>query len=1202
MLRAPSRFVSIHNHDGFSSYDGLGMPSEHFEWCLENGLDAHAITNHGHYNSYAHAQLWVEDWAKKNPKQPFKYLPGIEAYFHPSLEDWKRDKAQEDQAKIDAKEAKKLREKQTVQTQLIVTKDGDDETLAIETSNALTIENEDETKSGKAFSPVNRRHHLVLLPKNSKGLQELFHLTSRSFLEGFYRFPRIDLRMIRETISKGNVVASSACVGGLPSYNIFRKLQQHKFDGLKSSLLDDPKIFEECVSAVGDAYDMMTDVFGKDNYYLELQFNKLGAQDVTNRALIEFARRNGVTDKLVVTCDAHYYNPEVWREREIYKKLGYMNYQAYSPDSLPKTKDDLKAELYPKNAQQVWDEYLRSKERCPFYDAAHDDIVRDAVERTHDIAHKVIGEVKPDRSIKLPKKLVPKGVEPSHYLAKLCIDGLKKRGLKDKPEYVARLKYELDIIDKMAMAEYFVTLAKIIELAKEVVFIGPGRGSGGGSLVNYVLYITDLDPIRWNLPFERFMNLARIGIPDIDTDVSDRDKVLTVMRKEFGDTNVVPISNYNLTKVKSLLKDLSKFYGIPFDEANRATATVEQEVRKATSKHGDDKNLFVLTYDEAMTHSPSFRAFIDKHPEVGSSMKVLFKQNRSLGRHAGGVLVCDDLPKKMPLITSGGEPQSAWVEGVSYKHLEKVGNFIKFDILGLETLRLIERTIELILMKGGNKSPTFAQVKQWFDENMAIDKIDLNDAKVYEYVYHDGRFPGIFQCTSQGAQRLFKKAKPNSILDIATLTSIYRPGPLAAHVDKLYLEAKNEGKQYDWGDTRINEFLKETYGLLIFQEGVMMLAEKVAGFPKEKSDEVRRAIMKRSISGGAAAKAKVDEMNSDFVAGAVKNGYPEKVAEDLYEKLAWFSGYAFNAAHATAYAIDSYYCAWLLTHYEEQWLCAYLESMSNNPDDRSQAFGEIKAMGYQVVPIDINHATSGWTILPGKRFMPSLSSCKGVGDSAINEIEEFRPYDTFENLLWAEDGTWKHSKFNKKALEALIKIGAFQSMDVVGEGKLFKSYKHMYDVVIEHMDELKKSPKKDPLQGRKRFFELARELGPTTEEWSRKELAGFQVEYFGAVDVLSTVDPVLIKKLEDKGVRSIDDWTGKDIYWLCVAGYTVKKTRTGKSYLLLEAVGPAGKSYRVNAWGYDGKRVIEPYALCCAELDKNDFGMATTLWRLKEVA
>lgn len=894
-MTKPKKFVSLHNHTTFSPYDGLGFPEEHFEWCLSNGLDAHAITEHGNFNSYASAQLCIEDWQKKG--KLFKYVPGIESYFHPDLKTWRKQKEEDEVARNIAKVEKKLQKQQEEQfkTKILVTTDEEDETIDVETSNNLTIENEEETKqSTKFFNPLNRRHHLVLLPKNDKGLQELFHLTSRSFMEGFYKFPRIDVAMIKECITKGNVVATSACVGGFIPWSIYNVLQRElKFDALDPSLLDDINVMEKCITAVGNAYEMMVDTFGVDDYFLELQFNKLGMQDVANRVMLKFAKRNGIQKQLTVTCDAHYYKPEVWRERELYKKLGFMNYKNFDPSKLPTSIDDLKCELYPKNAEQVWDEFTKSKERCAFYDE-HEQTICDAVERTHDLAHHIIGEVKPDRVIKLPKiKNLADGQTEDDYLSRLCIAGMKKRGLKGK-EYVERLKYELQTIADMHMSSYFITLARICELGRDVCFFGPARGSGGGSLVNYVLYIIDLDPIRWGLPFSRFLSRYRVGVPDIDTDVADRDKVLDVMRKEYGSENVVPISNYNVLKVKSLLKDLSKFYGIPFEEANAATRTVEQEVRKAVTKHGDDKNLFVLTYEEAIKHSPSFSAFMEKYPAVAQSMTVLFKQNRSLGRHAGGVLVCDNLPTKMPLIVSGGEYQSPWQEGVAFKHLEKIGKFVKFDILGLETLRLIERTIELILIKGGNKNPAFLQVKQWFDENMAIGKIDLDDQSVYEYVYHEARWPAIFQATSKGAQRFFVKSKPRSITDIAMLTSIYRPGPLAANVDNLYIGAKNNGEEYDWGDKRINELLKDTYGLLIFQEGVMMLAEKVAGFPMEKCDEVRRAIMKRSISGGADAKAKVDEMKSQFVDGAVLNGYDKNVASNLYEKIAYFSGYAFN--------------------------------------------------------------------------------------------------------------------------------------------------------------------------------------------------------------------------------------------------------------------------------------------------------------------
>jgi len=330
-----------------------------------------------------------------------------------------------------------------------------------------------------------------------------------------------------------------------------------------------------------------------------------------------------------------------------------------------------------------------------------------------------------------------------------------------------------------------------------------------------------------------------------NTDLADRDKVLEQLRNFFGWENVVPISNYNTFKLKTLVKDIGKFYGVPFEETNAATRTVEDEVRKATMKEGDDKNLFVLTYDDAMAFhcakrdepnarpvcagctpacsrpvSPSFRGFIERNPLVAESIKILFKQNRALGRHAGGVLIADDLPNKMPLVTSRGkkgsevrEPQSPWVEGVNYKHLEKIGEFIKYDLLGLETMRLVERTIELILQKEGNPSPTFDDIKAWYERNMAPAAIDFDDPKPYD-VYAQGRWGGVFQCTGAGAQRLFVKGKPRSIVDIATLTSIYRPGPLAAKVDRLYLEAKNEGKEMEWGDPRINEILRKTYSCL----------------------------------------------------------------------------------------------------------------------------------------------------------------------------------------------------------------------------------------------------------------------------------------------------------------------------------------------------------------------------------------------------
>ena len=784
------------------------------------------------------------------------------------------------------------------------------------------------------------------------------------------------------------------------------------------------------------------------------------------------------------------------------------------------------------------------------------------------------------------------------------------------------------------------------------------HNSGGGSLVAYVLYITDLDPLKWDLPFARFLSVYRKGAPDIDTDLADRDKVLEQLRGFFGFENVVPISNYNTFKLKTLVKDIGKFYGVPFEETNAATRTVEDEVRKAVTKHGDDKNLFVLKYEEAMGYlcaskapdakpvcsgctpgctkevSPSFRSFMSKHPEVQESIQVLFKQNRSLGRHAGGVLIADDLPSKMPLVASKGEPQSPWVEGVNFKHLEYIGNFIKYDLLGLETMRLIERTIELILIKEGNAKPTFDDIKSWYERFLAPDVIDFSDPKAYE-VYEKARWAGIFQLTSQGAQRLFVKAKPKSIIDIATLTSIYRPGPLAANVDKLYLEAKNDGKELEWGDHRINDILKKTYSCIIFQEQVMELAEKVAGFPKDKCDEVRRAIMKRSISGGEAAKKAAQETRDGFVQGCVKNGYTEQVANNLYDKILYFAGYGFNKAHAVAYAIDSFWCAWLMAHYEEQWLCSYLESMSHTPDQRAKAFGEAKALGYQIVPIDINHASLGWTVLPGKKLMPSMTSVKGVGDSAVEEIMEMRPFETIEQLLYNEDGTWRPSKFNRKAMEALIKVRAFDSLGCVGDGKVFRSYRHMYETLMgtytevvpvrkgseetvervrDHGTMIKRSTKKDPHEGLKNLYTLARGLvDDFGQEWTRKELAENKAECFGSADVVSIFEPGIFDRLAAKGVKPIEDLeTGETSHvWFITVTAPAKKgaqptcgvlktTRNKKTYVQAFVTGQVGKVLRMNLWG--AKDLLEPFKLYIAEVKRDDYGFSSTLWKIKEIA
>jgi DNA polymerase-3 subunit alpha len=1137
-------------------------------------------------NGFGHAYLHAEKLKKAGKN--FKFIPGCEMYVHPDLKRWERD--------LESSKQKPAKDESIV-TPLTAIVDSNDETVGVETEDSvsLTIENEDETKSGKYNDPVKRRHHLVVLPKTSVGLQRLFHLVSRGYLEGFYRFPRVDYGMLKEAAKGGHLLVSTACLGGPLSFDVFEQLQKVPFEQLHHTLLNDSSLFEKILSTMGNTYDQLVDAVGRENVCLELQFNKLPAQHLVNKAILEFARRNSATDRLVVTCDSHYSRPEHWKEREIYKKLGWLNYQSFDPNQLPKSKDDLKCELYPKNATQVWDTYMTTTEGMDFYD---DELVRGAIERTHDIVHHELGDIKPDREMKLPSYVIPEGTTEDKALVTACKEGLTWRGLDSDEKYVERLKYELKIIRDKKFSRYFLTMKAILDIAREHMLIGPGRGSAAGSLVAYVLGITNLDPLEYDLSFERFLNPSRQGAPDIDTDIGNRDVLIDLLREKFGNNNVIPISNYNTFKLKSLIKDVSRFYSIPFEEVNSALATVEDDVKKEVFKPGTDKNLFVLTYEDAVKYSKTLQDFIAAHPEVAEPIEILFKQNRSLGRHAGGVIVSENIAERMPLILAKGEPQTPWVEGMNYKHLEEFG-WIKFDLLGLETLRIIERCIGLILeRREGVKNPTFKQIRDWFEKHMDPKNIDLNDQKVYEYVYHEGRFPGVFQLANAGAQRLFTKAKPRSIIDIATLTSIYRPGPLAANVDKLYIDAKNNPDKIDYKHPLIKKVLESTAGCIIFQEQTMRLCSVVAGFPDAETDTIRRNIMKRTAAKKEAGDAEALRAKTEFVSGAVKNGVPESVAGELYDKILFFSGYGFNASHAVAYAIDSYYCAWLLTYFEEEWLCAYLESMSGTDDKRAKAFSEVKALGYKIVNVDINYATKGWTILDGKRFMPSFLSCKGIGEAAIDEIMENRPYKSIEEMLWYPTGQWRHSKFNKRALEGLIAIKGFDSLDCVGPEKTFNNYKQMHEVLINRNNEIKKWTKKNPQAGTEAFKSILQETADM-EDWDRRELVDNSMKFLGSFNPAILVPDYILSKFEEKNVKAIDEIEESDVYWFVVMDVKKKMTKNKKPYLLLEASGLAGKTKRIFCWGWDGKTEMPPYSVCIAEITVDSFGCKTFMSKIK---
>lgn len=871
-MSKPKHFVGLHAHTNKSLNDGFGNADEHLENAVNNQLDAFCFTDHGNINCLPEGYQKAADLNKGG--RSMKAIFGVEAYYHPDLEEWSRHKAAADQKRKEEKEASTRKR-----------------SVAEDDDAGVAVEDEEASKRiDKFFDPVNRRHHLVLLPKSRRGLENLFRLVSRSNREGYYRFPRIDAKMLKK--HGEDVIVSTACVAGVPSFATFSQFPGRTFDELTPDLLDLPGAREAVMRSVGNEFDRLCDAVGSDNVFAEIQFNKLSPQHLTNRVLLEFAKNNGI--KLVATADSHYSSPDLWRAREIYKLLGRMGRGVeLNTDSVPNDVKELKCELYPKNAEQMWDSY---KEYCGGYDFYQDDVISESIENAWHVAHDVIGDVSIDTSMKLPSFGVLPGLTPFQSLVELCKDGMRKRQLASKSEYVARLKTELSVIKQLDNALYFLTLKSILDVAKRETFLGCGRGSGVGSLVNYLLGITDVDPIEHKLIFARFMSLARAknDPPDVDCDVSDRDKVINMLKEEFGEKTIVPISNFNGLGMKSLVKDLAKLHGVPFEEVNAATLGLDGEVKPHLVTGDETKGAIQLTYDACMEHSDKFRQLMEKYPAVNDAVKIIGKQPKAVGKHAGGVIVHDDPDGIMPLISVRGDIQTPWTEGMAMKGLSPFG-LIKYDLLGLDTLRIVERCVRRILKRHHNvRNPSFDQIREWYEQNLSPSVVNQNDAKVFDHVFRKERFAGIFQFTNPSTQRFIVEFDPRSVTDLATATAIYRPGPLAANVDKEYVKARRSGKTKDYGHPIVNEVLKDTLGFMIFQEQIQQISIALAGFSDDDADRLRKAILKRTTKDVTKGKSLTEELHDKFIAGAVANGYAKQKAETLYEDMRAFSAYAFN--------------------------------------------------------------------------------------------------------------------------------------------------------------------------------------------------------------------------------------------------------------------------------------------------------------------
>jgi len=1108
-------FVGLHAHSVAGSiFDAIGYPDEHMDFCYENGGEALALTDHGNMNGFSHQFL---HWQKMQAEgKEFKPIFGVEAYFLPSIEEWREDY---NRIKEDAKLAKSL------------AKQGD--------TSGATVEDEDASK--KAIkSVINRRRHLVLLAQNQTGLNNLFKLISESYHEeNFYRYPRVDYRLL-DKYSEG-VIAASACLGGPYAGNYWANREEGP---------------EAVMEAMRETTRQFVKIFG-DRWYGELQWNNIPEQHELNQYIIKVCKEFDVT--LISTADSHYPNTEAWKDRELYKRLGWLGKgtPAWAEDNteLPDGVEEIGYELYPKNGNQMWDAYkYYSKTAGVEYD---DQLVMDSITETHNIAFNRIESFVPDTTVKLPDFVVPAGFTDAEALVNYALEGLRQRGLHDNAEYTDRLQMELDVIEDRGFSKYFLTMKAIADKANEVQLTGPGRGSAAGSLVAYVLGITQIDPIKYGLLFERFLRKDATDYPDIDYDVAEPMELKEMLMKEWGENSVVPISNWNTLQLKSLIKDISKFYGIEFFEVNKVTSNMIFEATPAAkAKHGIKAGVYVPTWEEVMELSPSLRGFLVKYPHIKTHVEALVGQVRSCSRHAGGVLIADDLNQHMPIISSGGVRQSPWAEGQNLRHLEPLG-FIKFDLLGLSTLRMIEGAIRHILKRHeGIQEPTFQDVQDFYNKHLHPDVVDFEDAAVYRNIFQKGNFAGIFQFTEQRAQEFCSSAKPKSLVDISAITSIYRPGPLSANVHEQYIQAKAMPHEVDYLNEHVKDVTQETYGFLIFQEQIALLAHKLGkNLSLDEGNMLRKVLTKKGTGKGAKLK---NQLKDKFITGCVDKGIRKYEAEEMWERFEYFSGYGFNKSHAISYSAISFQCAWLYNYYPVEWMASFLDK---EPEKRKeQAINIAKSNGFEIVEADVNTSSFVWEIDPDnpKRLYQPLSGLKGLGDAAIQQIVDNRPFTDIEDFLFNENIVY--SKLNKKALDALIRSGAMNSL----MDERFSGRKHFWSACAV-----------DRVYSKKKFLENIEEYRDEGEFSVEEEIDNLTT-LTGIFPMHLVMTDAVRTKLENYFVPAISDYDPElGLVWFIPREVVKKKTKNGKPYWIVSVIDSNSVLTKFRCWGIiEGKDKI----------------------------
>ena len=872
-----------------------------------------------------------------------------------------------------------------------------------------------ETQTGE-----NRYYHLVLLAENNQGYSNLMKIVSAGFVEGYYYKPRVDMEVL-EKYHEG-IIALSACLAGEVARYLSRGLYE---EGKKAAL----------------RYEQ---IFGKGNFFLELQDHGI-AQQIVNQQLIRMNQETGID--LVCTNDVHY---------------------TYADDAAPH--DIL---LCIQTGKKVEDEDRMRYEGGQYYVKSPEEMaqlfpyVPEALENTQKIADRCHVEIEFGVT-KLPKYDVPEGYTSWEYLNKLCYEGLEERYQPVTEELRERLKYELDTIQTMGYVDYFLIVWDFIKYARDHdIMVGPGRGSAAGSLVSYTLGITKLDPIRYQLLFERFLNPERVSMPDIDIDFcfERRQEVIDYVVRKYGKDRVVQIVTFGTMAARGVIRDVGRVLDFPYAQVDTIAKMIPNELN--------------ITINKALDMNPELKKKYEEDPQI----KYLIDMSRRLeglprhtSMHAAGVVISQkNVDEYVPLSRAS---DGSITTQFTMTTLEELG-LLKMDFLGLRTLTVIQNAVKLAEKSAGKK--------------IDLDTIDYNDPPVLKMI-GSGKCEGVFQLESAGMKNFMKELKPQSLEDIIAGISLYRPGPM--DFIPQYIKGKNHPEDITYDCPQLEAILEPTYGCIVYQEQVMQIVRDLAGYTLGRSDLVRRAMSKKKAAVMAKERQNFVYGNEEEgVPGCIANGIDEKVANKIYDDMTDFAKYAFNKSHAAAYAVVSYQTAWLKYYYPVEFMAALMTSCIENPSKVSEYILNCRQMGIQILPPDINKSEGNFSVEEGG-IRYGLSAVKGIGkpvmDAIVAERETAGYFTSLKDFCQRLTG----KEVNKRTIENFIKAGAFD-----GLGGTRKQFMMIYIQILDSVNQEKKSS----MSGQMSLFDIMGEEErksfeiklPDVGEYTQETKLAFEKEVLG---------------------------------------------------------------------------------------------------------